>query len=50
MAKLAIVQKAPVFLDKEKTIARAVDLVKEAAGALKGSHIKGVHTLKGSTH
>ena len=33
MAKLAIVQKAPVFLDKEKTIARAVDLVKEAAGA-----------------
>ena len=33
MAKLAIVQKAPVFLDKEKTIARAVDLVKEVAGA-----------------
>ncbi len=33
MAKLAIVQKAPVFLDKDKTIARAVGLVKEAAGS-----------------
>ena len=31
MTKLAIVQKAPVFLDKEKTIARAVGLVEEAA-------------------
>ena len=33
MAKLAIVQKTPVFLDKDKTIARAVGLVKEAAGS-----------------
>jgi len=31
MTKVAIVQKAPVFLDKEKTIALAVDSVKEAA-------------------
>jgi nitrilase len=33
MAKIAIVQKAPVFLDKQKTIARAVKLVDEAAAA-----------------
>ena len=33
MAKLAIVQKAPVVLDKEKTIARGVELVDEAAAA-----------------
>ena len=31
MTKLAIVQKAPVFLNKEKTIARAVGLIEEAA-------------------
>jgi len=31
MTHLAIVQKAPVFLDKEKTISRAVELVGEAA-------------------
>ncbi len=31
MTKLAIVQKAPVFLDKERTITRAVSLVAEAA-------------------
>jgi len=31
MAKLAIVQKSPVFLDKEKSIARAVESVAEAA-------------------
>ena len=30
MAKLAIVQKAPVFLDKEQTIGKAVDSVREA--------------------
>ncbi len=33
MAKVAIVQKAPIFLDKQKTIARIVDLVDEAAAA-----------------
>jgi nitrilase len=33
MTKLAIIQKAPVFLNKEKTIASAVSLVKEAATA-----------------
>jgi len=33
MTKLAIVQKAPVFLDKEKTIASAVTIVNEAATA-----------------
>jgi len=33
MAKVAIVQKAPVVLDKQKTIARAVELVDEAAAA-----------------
>ncbi len=33
MTKLAIVQKAPVFLNKEKTIASAVGLVEEAAKA-----------------
>ncbi len=33
MTKLAIVQKAPVFLNKEKTIASAVRLVEEAAKA-----------------
>jgi nitrilase len=32
MAKLAIVQKAPVFLDKEKTIQSAVESIGEAAG------------------
>ena len=32
MTKLAIVQKAPVFLDKRKTIESAVDMVEEAAG------------------
>jgi nitrilase len=31
MAKLAIIQKAPVFLNKEDTIAKAVDSVNEAA-------------------
>lgn len=31
MTKLAIIQKAPVFLNKEKTIESAVNLVKEAA-------------------
>ena len=31
MTKLAIVQKAPVFLDKEKTIAKAVEAIHEAA-------------------
>lgn len=31
MSKLAIVQRAPVFLDKEKTIALAVASIKEAA-------------------
>lgn len=31
MTKLAIVQKSPVFLDREKSIARAVDSVGEAA-------------------
>ncbi len=31
MKKLAIVQKPPVFLDKEKSIALAVDCIKEAA-------------------
>ena len=31
MPKLAIVQKAPVFLDKQKTIEAAVTTVKEAA-------------------
>ena len=31
MSKIAVVQKAPVFLDKEKTIAKAVDSIKEAA-------------------
>ena len=31
ITKVAIVQKAPVFLDKEKSIALAVDSVKEAA-------------------
>jgi nitrilase len=33
MAKVAIVQKASVVLDKQKTIARAVELVDEAAAA-----------------
>jgi nitrilase len=33
MAKVAIAQKAPVVLDKQKTIARAVELVDEAAAA-----------------
>jgi nitrilase len=33
MAKVAIVQQAPVFLDKQRTIARAVKLVDEAAAA-----------------
>lgn len=33
MTKLAIVQKAPVFLNKQKTIASAVNLVKESAAA-----------------
>ena len=33
MTKLAIVQKAPVYLDKANTIARAVTLVDEAAAA-----------------
>ncbi len=33
MTKLAIIQKAPVFLNKKKTIASAVNLVKEAAKA-----------------
>ncbi|MEJ2553857.1 MAG: carbon-nitrogen hydrolase family protein [Gammaproteobacteria bacterium] len=33
MTKLAIVQKAPVYLDKTNTIARAVTLVDEAAAA-----------------
>ena len=33
MSKLAIVQKAPVFLDKVRTLARAVDYVDEAAAA-----------------
>jgi len=32
MTTLAIIQKAPVFLDKEKTIAKAVLSVREAAG------------------
>ncbi|MEP2607700.1 nitrilase-related carbon-nitrogen hydrolase, partial [Marinobacter sp.] len=31
MIKLAIVQEPPVFLDREKTIARAVQLVQGAA-------------------
>ncbi len=31
MAKVAVVQKAPVFLDKEETITRAVNIVDEAA-------------------
>ena len=31
MAKVAVVQKAPVFLDKEETIIRAVNIVDEAA-------------------
>ncbi len=31
MSKLAIVQRAPVFLDKEKSIARAIDSIAEAA-------------------
>jgi len=31
MAKLAIIQKAPVFLNKEETVARAAGLVNEAA-------------------
>ena len=31
MSKLAIVQRAPAFLDKEKSIARAVDSIAEAA-------------------
>jgi nitrilase len=31
MSKLAIIQRAPVFLDKEKSIARAVDSIAEAA-------------------
>ena len=31
MAKLAVVQKTPVFLDKEKTIASAVNSIEEAA-------------------
>ncbi len=31
MTKLAIIQKAPTFLNKEKTVASAVDLVKKAA-------------------
>ena len=31
MIKLAIVQEPPVFLDREKTIARAVQLVQDAA-------------------
>ena len=31
MTKLAIVQKPPVFLDKEKTIAKAVESVHEAS-------------------
>ena len=33
MTQLAIIQKAPVFLNKQKTIASAVSLVKEAATA-----------------
>ncbi len=33
MAKVAVIQKAPVFLDKEGTINRAVALIEEAAGA-----------------
>jgi len=33
VSKLAIVQKAPVFLDKARTLVRAVDLVGEAAAA-----------------
>ena len=33
MTRLAIIQKAPVFLNKQKTIASAVSLVKEAATA-----------------
>ncbi|MFQ5691685.1 MAG: nitrilase-related carbon-nitrogen hydrolase, partial [Nitrospinota bacterium] len=32
MAKLAVVQKPPVLLDREKTIQDAVGLVEEAAG------------------
>lgn len=31
MSKLAIIQKSPVFLDKQKTIANAVALAQEAA-------------------
>ena len=31
MIKLAIIQEPPVFLDREKTIARAVQLVQDAA-------------------
>lgn len=31
ITKVAIVQKSPVFLDREKSIALAVDSVKEAA-------------------
>jgi len=32
MTQIAIVQKAPVFLDKVKTIELAVSMVQEAAG------------------
>jgi nitrilase len=32
MTKIAIVQQPPVYLNLEKTMARAIDLVREAAG------------------
>jgi len=31
MAKVAIIQESPVFLDRDKTMARAVDLIRQAA-------------------
>jgi len=31
MAKIAIIQEAPVFLDRDKTMTRAVDLIRQAA-------------------
>ena len=33
MIKVAIIQQAPIFLDKEKTIQKAVALIEEAAGS-----------------
>ena len=33
MIKVAIIQQAPILLDKEKTIQKAVALIEEAAGS-----------------